>query len=49
MLEMPPVGTITKGFVLGETAAADADDLPSTEAVGRSIAIDDLEIAFQFE
>jgi hypothetical protein len=46
---MTPVGAVAKGFVLRETAAANADDLPSAEAVGCSIAIDDLKIAFQFD
>ena len=49
MLEMAPVRTVAKRFVLGEAAAANADNLPSGEAVRCSIAIDDLEISFQFE
>ena len=49
MLEMAFVGTVAKRLVLGEAAAADTDDLPSCEAVWCSIAIDNLEISFQFE
>jgi hypothetical protein len=49
MFEMAFVGTIAKRLVLGEAAAADADDLSSCEAIWCSIAIDDLEISFQFE
>jgi hypothetical protein len=42
------MGPITERFILGAPTAADIDDLPATQAVGRSIAVNDLEISFYF-
>ena len=49
MFEMTFMRAIAKGFVLRAAAAADADDLAATKAIGRSIAVDDFEISFQFD
>ena len=46
MLKMAFMGAITEGFVLGQSATADANDLTSAEVINITFLITDLKITF---
>lgn len=49
MFKMTFVRTVTKGFILGKTAAANGDYFPSAQVIFVAIPVDNFKIAFYFK